>query len=161
MNLDTTIEQEIMLALSKSDYDTLRQLLNSSNINEPLDSFGNRPIHLAALKMDIDMIEFLVMMFGADISILNSTNWSPLTFIVLRNDPNINKTVGLLVKLGATIKNGKSPFENLALEYAKSHKEENPNLYNFLESVANSDLNWEKHKAAVFLRHSLIGPYLL
>lgn len=66
---------ELKLALYQGNVEKLRQIFSKNDIvNDPIDRYGRRPIHIAVLLKNIELVRFLALEFGADVNTEDKCN---------------------------------------------------------------------------------------
>lgn len=99
MPVFTETEKKFHEALEKGDLDTVDVMLaaGEARVTQPLDDYSAQPIHLAAGKGNIALIDLLVR-HGADVNAMDKDDETPLITAAKWNEP---QAVIKLLELGA------------------------------------------------------------
>lgn len=140
------MEVEVLNAIYENDLPKIKQLLDSSNVDNPLTTYLLRPLHFAIRTQNKTLIEFLVKELNAQVNCLDINGWSPLGLIAVEGSDKNYELAQLLISLGADVdystreSNYYSP-----MELASDNRDSGPEVFKLFKTFSKNQF-WETKK---------------
>jgi len=144
------MQVEVLNAIYENDLPKIRQLLDSSNVDNPLTTYLHRPLHFAVRTQNKSLIEFLVKELNAQVNCADINGWSPLGLIAVEGTDKNYELAQLLISLGADVdystraSNYYSP-----MELASDNRDNAPEVFKLFRTFSKNQF-WEIRKSFLF-----------
>lgn len=139
--------KSILIALHKSEINTLRELFIETSVDAPLSTHLQRPLHIAVKNNNKALIKFLVNDLHADVNCTDINGWTPLSHIAVEGGSDKYEIAQLLIALGADVDYSDRNSEYYSpLQLAKDNRDSAPEVY-FLFTQFTKNSKWHKRKA--------------